>query len=280
MKSQANFSVTSNLTVFISHGTDVINNFEGVSGHRHKNRRSVAQTPNAPKISLQQVRQKIDKKLSQVCTTKDKLCQVGPQGPPGDPGAHGYPGYKGEKGAPGIPGPQGPLGPAGAPGPSGKQGRQEPQGIKRDMGEEGPVGIPGVKGDVGPMGRPGDKGSIGFKGDKGNRGAMGLRGAKGQIVVSPKIRIFPVSQEVFINQSAIFYCWVDGHTTTKTTWRKLGGALIDEVKNGDVRYIRNVKRSYSGSYLCSVFTGYGIFRAISTLEIEGRKNATDVRPIK
>jgi len=257
--------------VFILHGTDAINNFEGVPGHRHKNRRSVAQTPNAPTVSLQQVRQEVDKKLSHVCTAKDKLCQVGPQGPPGDPDVHGYPGYKGEKGVPGITGPQGPLGPAGAQGPSGKQGRQGPQGIKGEKGQKGSVGPPGVKGDVGAMGRPGEKGSIGFKGDKGNRGAMGLRGPKGQLVVSPKIRIFPVSQEVSINQSAVFYCWVDGHTTLKTTWRKLGGASIDEVKNSDVLHIENVKRSHAGSYSCSVLTGYGIFRAISTLEIRGTK---------
>ena len=258
------------------HGTDAINNFEGVSGHRHQNRRSVAQTPNAPTISLQQIRQEIDRKLSQVCTAKDKLCRAGPQGPPGDPGAHGYPGYKGEKGAPGMPGPQGPLGRTGAQGPSGKQGRQGTQGIKGEKGQKGSVGPAGVKGDVGAMGRPGEKGSIGFKGDKGNRGTMGLRGPKGQLVVSPKIRIFPVSQEVSINQSAVFYCWVDGHTTLKATWRKLGGASIDESKNSDVLHIKNVKRSHAGSYSCSLLTGYGIFRVISTLKIRGTKNGSSV----
>ncbi|KAJ7370061.1 hypothetical protein OS493_034269 [Desmophyllum pertusum] len=68
-----------------------------VPAYHHKQRR------NAPTISLQQIRQEIDNKLSQACTSTDKLCQVGPQGPPGDPGNHGYPGYKGEKGARGIP---------------------------------------------------------------------------------------------------------------------------------------------------------------------------------
>jgi len=157
-------------------------------GHRYRKRKDVAQTPgpNAA-ISLQQVRQEIDKKLSQVCTSKDKLCQVGPPGPQGDPGPHGYPGYKGEKGTSGIPGPQGPLGPTGAQGPSGKQGRQGPQGIKGDMGLEGPRGIPGIKGDVGPMGRPGEKGSIGLKGNKGDRGYIGLQGPKGECIVDPKI---------------------------------------------------------------------------------------------
>jgi len=33
--------------------------------------------------------------------------------------------------------------------------------------------------------------------------------------------------------------------------------------------INNVQRSHVGSYLCSVFTGYGIFRAVSTLRIKG-----------
>ena len=245
---------------------------EAVSTHHHKNRRNVAQTPNAPSITLHQVLQEIDNKFIQACTTTDKICQVGPQGPPGDPGAHGYPGYKGEKGDPGKTGPRGPRGPAGVQGPSGKQGPEGTQGIKGQKGVKGSVGSPGSKGNVGPLGRPGVKGSTGMKGNKGDRGAMGLRGPKGHLVISPKIHIFPVSQEVFINRSAAFYCWVDGHTTTKTTWRKLGGELIDDVKNGDVLHVRNVKRSHAGSYLCSVVTGYGTFRAISTLAIKGRKN--------
>ena len=74
---------------------------EAFSIHHHKRRRDVAQKQNSPTISLQQVRKEIDKKLSQVCSTTDKICQAGPQGPPGDPGALGYPGYKGEKGATG-----------------------------------------------------------------------------------------------------------------------------------------------------------------------------------
>ncbi|KAJ7370455.1 hypothetical protein OS493_032346 [Desmophyllum pertusum] len=121
------------------------NNLEAAdSAHRHKQRRNVAQTPNAPTISLQQIRQEIDKKLSEACTNTDKLCQVGPQGPQGDPGNHGYPGYKGEKGAPGIPGPQGPLGTTGAQGPSGKLGPVGLQGgrvkkVKQDL--VGPLGI-------------------------------------------------------------------------------------------------------------------------------------------
>ena len=205
-----------------------------------------------------------------MCTSKHKLCQVGPPGSPGDPGPHGYPGYKGEKGAPGIPGPQGPLGPTGALGPSGRQGRQGPEGIKGDIGVEGPPGIPGIKGDVGPMGHPGEKGSIGLKGNKGNTGYTGLQGPKGECIVNPKISVYPESQEVFINTPAIFYCWVDGQTSKQITWSKLGGVLLRDttVKDGAL-HINNVQRSHVGSYLCSVFTGYGIFRAISTLGIKG-----------
>ena len=205
-----------------------------------------------------------------MCTSKHKLCQVGPPGSPGDPGPHGYPGYKGEKGAPGIPGPRGPLGPTGALGPSGKQGRQGPQGIKGDIGVEGPPGIPGIKGDVGPMGHPGEKGSTGLKGNKGNTGYTGLQGPKGECIVNPKISVYPESQEVFINTPAIFYCWVDGQTSKQITWSKLGGVLLRDttVKDGAL-HINNVQRSHVGSYLCSVFTSYGIFRAISTLGIKG-----------
>ena len=241
-----------------------------VEAHHHKNRRDVSQTQNAPTISLQQIRKEIDKKLTQVCTTKGKICQVGPQGPPGDRGAHGYPGYKGEKGAPGIPGPQGPLGPSGAQGPNGKRGPQGAQGIKGKMGEEGPVGSPGMKGNVGPMGRPGIKGSIGLKGNKGNKGSIGVQGPKGECIFYPKISVFPVSLDVFINTTATFYCWVDGQTSKKITWSKLGGALLKDtaVENGVLR-INNVQRSHVGSYMCTANTGLGIFKAISRLQLKG-----------
>ncbi|KAJ7380822.1 hypothetical protein OS493_007212 [Desmophyllum pertusum] len=137
-----------------------------VSAHPHKQRRNVAQTPNAPTISLQQIRQEIDKKLSQTYTNTDKLCQVGPQGAPGDPGSDGldgYPGYKGEIGTPGIPGPQRPFGPPGAQGPSGMRGLQ---GVR---GETGSTGSPGNKGIAGPMGRPGKKAPLASKGTKAAR---------------------------------------------------------------------------------------------------------------
>ena len=243
---------------------------EEVSTHHHKRRRDVAQTHNPPTISLQQVRKEIDKKLSQVCSTTDKICQAGPQGPPGDPGALGYPGYKGEKGAPGKQGPQGSVGRTGAQGPRGKLGPQGPHGIKGEMGKEGLVGSPGVKGDVGPVGRSGEKGSIGLKGHKGNRGSIGVQGPKGECIISPKINVFPMSLDVFVNETATFYCWFDGHTSKRITWRKIGGALLKDTTLEDgVLRIYSVQRSDVGSYICTVYTGYGILKVISSLKVNG-----------
>ena len=241
-----------------------------VEAHHQKNRRDVSQTQNAPTISLQQIRKEIDKKLTQFCTTKSKICQIGPQGPPGDRGAHGYPGYKGEKGAPGIPGPQGPLGPTGAQGPNGKRGPQGAQGIKGKMGEEGPVGSPGMKGNVGPMGRPGIKGAIGLKGNKGNKGSVGVQGPKGECIIFPKINMFPESLDVFINTTATFHCWGDGVTSKKITWRKLGGSLLTDITlEVGVLRINNVQRSHVGSYMCTAYTDLGILKAISSLRLKG-----------
>jgi len=252
-----------------SQTADHKNEMETPERHRQRNKRNVFQTQTTQKVSLQQLRLEIKEKFNQACGSKDKICEVGPPGPPGLPGnrgAHGYPGYKGEKGATGISGPQGPLGPKGVPGPRGSQGRQGPQG---DMGDEGPRGIPGLKGDVGRMGRPGQKGSIGLKGNKGKRGYTGLQGPKGECVVDPKIRIYPVSQEVFINRPAIFYCWVDGQTSKQITWSKLGGALLRDttVKDGAL-HINHVQRSHVGSYMCTAYTGHGILKAISNLHLK------------
>jgi hypothetical protein len=119
------------------------------------------------------------------------------------------------------------------------------------------------------MGLQGEKGSICLKGNKGNRGYIGLQGPKGECIVDPKISIYPVSQEVFINTTTTFYCWVDGQTSKQITWSKLGGALsYTTVKDGAL-HINNVQRSHVGSYICTAYTGHGIFKAISNLHLKG-----------
>ena len=244
---------------------DAQNNLEAdISPHQYKKRRIVAQTSPASKISLQQIRQEIDQKVKEVCNAGAKLCQEGPQRPPGEPVSQGEPGYKGEKGEPGKPGPRGPFGPVVSVGPIG------PQGVKGVKGEEGIIGLTGMKGEEGLMGVPGEKGSTGVKGSKGNRGSMGVKGAKGECIVPPKISVFPVSQDVFLNRAATFYCWVHGVSYTKTMWQRLGGGLAkDTVVHGGVLHIRSVQRSHAASYLCKVHTGNGTFRAIGTLRIKG-----------
>ena len=207
-----------------------------------------------------------------MCSSADKLCQTGEQGPKGEKGALGYPGYKGEKGAPGKSGPRGPKGLTGTQGIRGKQGPTGSQGSKGEKGEEGAVGSRGAKGDTGSMGSPGEKGAIGFKGNKGNRGFTGIQGPKGECAVPPKIFISPESQYVFLNMSATFYCWVQGQSfNKKITWRKLEGNLLRDISttNG-ILHISNVQRSHSGSYLCTVVTSYGIFRAATILGIKGK----------
>ena len=206
-----------------------------------------------------------------MCSTADKLCQTGQQGPKGEKGALGYPGYKGEKGAPGKSGPRGPEGLTGTQGIRGKQGPTGLQGSKGEKGKVGVVGSRGAKGDTGLMGPPGEKGSIGFPGNKGNRGVTGIQGPKGECVVPPKIFVSPESQYVFLNKLATFYCWVQGQSFKKITWRKLEGNLLRDISTTDgILHINNVQRSHAGSYLCTVVTSYGIFQAVTTLGIKGK----------
>ena len=113
------------------------------SGYRQRKRRNVPQTQNTPARSLQQVHQEIKEKLSQACTSKDKICQVGSLGPKGNPGPQSDPGYKGEKVAPGIFGLRGPVGPTGTPAQMGSKDVKEPRELSmtwasRDLLE--PVG--------------------------------------------------------------------------------------------------------------------------------------------
>ena len=79
--------------------TDFRETLESVSRQHPRERRNIAPTPGV--LSLQQIRQEIDQKFTQACTTADKLCQTGQEGPKGEKGAPGSPGYKGEKGPPG-----------------------------------------------------------------------------------------------------------------------------------------------------------------------------------
>ncbi|CAH3143474.1 unnamed protein product [Pocillopora meandrina] len=91
--------------------------------------------------------------------------------------------------------------------------------------------------------------------DKGSKGLVGIQGPKGECVVPLKIRVYPVSQEVFVHEPVIFYCWVQGHLSSKITWRKLGGTLSDAtVEDGALR-ISSVQRSHAGSYMCTGHTG-------------------------
>ena len=267
-------TITDVIKIFITNqplsiSTEFQETVERAPSRHPRERRNIPPTFSA--LSLQQIRQEINRKFTQACATADKLCQAGQQGPKGEKGALGYPGYKGEKGTPGETGPRGPIGLTGAQGISGKQGPTGARGVKGEKGEEGAVGSLGAKGDTGPMGPTGDKGSIGFKGNKGNRGFTGIQGPKGECSVTPKIFVFPESQHVFVNKSATFYCWVEGQMSKKITWRKLGGSQPRDIRTKDGElHINNAKRSHSGSYLCIAFTSYGIFQAITILEIEGK----------
>ena len=235
--------------------------------HHQRQKRNAALSPTSVTVTLQQIRQEINNKFSEVCKSSDRICQAGPPGPPG---ALGYPGYKGEKGASGKEGPPGHSGPIGAPGVGGKGGPVGPQGIKGDKGDKGSAGAPGTRGETGMKGRQGRKGSIGLKGNKGIRGLVGIQGPKGECVAPPKISLYPVSHEVFVNETAIFFCWVQGQTSSKITWRKLGGTLYDvTVEDGALR-INSVQRSHEGSYICSAHTGVGMFRIAGRLLVKGR----------
>ena len=258
-----------NVNSYIVFETDFQKTVESVPGQHQRERRNVA--PTAGALSLQQIRQEIDKKFTQACSTADKLCQTGQEGPKGEKGALGYPGYKGEKGAPGKTGPRGPKGLKGTQGIKGKQGPTGSPGVQGLKGDVGGVGSRGAKGDTGRMGPPGEKGSIGFKGNKGNRGFTGAQGPKGECVVPPKIFVSPESQYVFLNKPATFYCWVQGQSFKKITWRKLEGNLLRDISttNG-ILHINYVQRSHTGSYLCTVVTSSGTFRAVTILGIKGK----------
>ena len=219
-------------------------------------------------VFLQQVQQEIDKRIREACTTTDVVVQSGPPGPPGTPGAPGYPGYKGEKGAPGKPGPRGLFDSIKAQGANGHQrpnGSQIVNGVTE--GDPGDIDFSVEKEDATPTNQPK------YKGNKVNMGAVYPPVQNLECGVLPKISVFPVSLEVFIDEPATLYCWVQGQSHTNTTWRKLGGMLSnDSVVEGDVLHISSVRRWHVGSYVCTAHTNHGIVKAISTLQVKGARS--------
>ena len=105
---------------------------EKISEVQYRQRRNTA--PSTSPLSLQQIREEIDKKLTHACNNTDRVCQTGPQGP------QWIKGKRGKKGSTGPPG---------------------------QKGDVGPMGEPGIKGSIGLKGQRGRKGSIGIKGPKG-----------------------------------------------------------------------------------------------------------------
>ena len=105
---------------------------EKISDVDYRQRRNT--TSSTSPLSLQEIREEIDKKLTHACNNTDRVCQTGPQGPPG------------------IKGKRGKKGPIGSPG---------------QKGDVGPMGEPGIQGSIGLKGQRGRKGSIGIQGTKG-----------------------------------------------------------------------------------------------------------------
>ena len=82
--------------------------------------------------------------------------------------------------------------------------------------------------------------------------------------------MFPMSLDVFINETALLNCWLDSQTSTEITWTKLGGALLNDIAvKDDVLRINSVQRSHVGTYICTAHTGFGILQAICRLQLKG-----------
>ncbi|XP_022791046.1 collagen alpha-1(XVI) chain-like [Stylophora pistillata] len=234
--------------------------------HYKRKKRSNALSPTVGTINIQQVREEINNKLSEVCKSSNSICQAGPPGPPG---ALGYPGYKGEKGAPGREGPPGPSGPIGAQGLGGIRGPVGPQGVKGNKGDKGSVGATGIKGETGAKGLQGRKGSIGSKGNKGNKGSVGIQGPKGECVVPMRISVYPVSQEVFAGETAIFYCWVQatGSPPPRIEWYRAQKQSVSIPVNQEDRclLVNTDKENAEGDYICRATSRLGLAETVTTV---------------
>ena len=145
----------------------------------------------------------------------------------------------------------------------------ETQGIRGKQGPTGSRGAKGLKGEVGGVG------SRGAKGDTGRMGLLGLldlkktketgallafKDQKENVLLLQKYPFFRVSVCVCIYRSATFYCWAQGQSVNKITWRKQENDSLRDIRttNG-ILHISDVQRSHAGSYLCAGFTSYGIF---------------------
>ncbi|XP_022801199.1 uncharacterized protein LOC111338912 isoform X2 [Stylophora pistillata] len=154
-----------------------------------------------------------------ICHSPDRVCVAGPPGPSG---VRGLPGKRGPKGIKGKKGTQGVMGPPGEPG---KQG---------------------IKGDIGPDGVKGEKGSAGIPGHP------GPKGEPGQSISTPTVTVSPALLTVIRNQSAKFYCSVDGNPKPKVSWSRINGArLANSDSSNYLLHISKATFNDSGNYVCT-----------------------------
>ncbi|KAJ7370641.1 Immunoglobulin super DCC subclass member 3 [Desmophyllum pertusum] len=102
---------------------------------------------------------------------------------------------------------------------------------------KGDLGIPGVRGEKGMMGTAGEQGKQGIKGrswdswsDAGAPGHPGPKGEPGESISAPEVIVSPASLTVTQNQTATFYCSVDGNPKPTVSWGKINGTGLENME--------------------------------------------------
>ena len=102
-------------------------------------------------------------------------------------------------------------------------------------------------------------------------GHPGPKGDAGESISAPEVIVSPTSLTVTRNQTATFYCSVDGNPKPSVFWSKISGSgLVNTEGQGNKLQITSAVYNDSGSYVCTASNVLGHGKKVVKLFVEGK----------
>ena len=102
-------------------------------------------------------------------------------------------------------------------------------------------------------------------------GHPGPKGDAGESISAPEVIVSPTSLTVTQNQTATFYCSVDGNPKPSVSWSKISGSgLVNTESQGNKLQITSAVYNDSGSYVCTASNVLGHGKKVVKLFVEGK----------
>ena len=110
-------------------------------------------------------------------------------------------------------------------------------------------------------------------------GHPGPKGDSGESISAPEVIVSPTSLTVTENQTATFYCSVNGNPKPSVSWSKItASGLVNTNGQDNKLQIKSAGYNDSGSYVCTATNVLGHGKKVVKLLVEGKlKTHTKLR---